>query len=269
MSEFAIKDTARITNLRRESFRGSMTTRDVRDRERQAVHLLGEKGAMTASQMARELKFGTSAGATGLLVRLIKRGLIMKTGHAYHLKGQSAQLNINYTTNLDGEGQGFFEGKSKLHALRRFLRDHQDEPFSAQQIADKVGYAASSAVGSALQTMMSRSILRRYRAPEDKGWAWRYQYIPDELSGITTIKPEPEVEPEPVATEPVADTEAVIEETIPDAPAPTEAEQPTSLSPGADFIEAYAKEFFWQTGSKDARELVLWLRERELAGHNG
>lgn len=260
--------------------------KDVRERQHHVIRLLAENGAMKAADLAHELGYPTTTGAFGILNKLLNDRKIAHTGHYYHLRGQSALPKG--VSELDKAM--FFEGTSLTHRLRRYIREHQDEPMTVADMARAAGYAADSGASIALHGMIDKAVVRRYRAPEDRGFTWRYQYIDPALSGITVS---PGFEPKPDATpEPEADTDAdwhqaeiktadpvdfetkEVKEDELKLPT-TEAMKPLmeeivkrqfdDVSNAVELVEKYAREFHWQTGSRDTRELVLWLKERALA----
>lgn len=262
-----LKDVAR--------FKVSLRPEDYRNRKHSIIKLLAEEGAMSSQCIAYEIGYQPN-GAYAMLAGMVADSTIVRTNARYHLKGQSPEPKGLSRREADT----FFEGSSKLAKARRYIRDHQDEPLLMTDVGKVVGYANDSGAHVVMTNMMDKGILRRYHAPEDRNYLWRYQYTDPRISGVTVTKPaeEPATEPaedwadgEVEAAAPIElkeleskqvqeelQDEVEIEESWPEQPA-------SKLEQAVVLTDHYAKEFFWQTGSSNLKEYTLWLRERLVA----
>lgn len=267
-----LKDTARI--------RVSTGADAYRDRQHKVIKMLGERGAMDTADVAYLLGYATSGSAYVLLQRMLNEGKIATTDGYYHLKGQSPKPQAISAKDKDN----FFEGEAKFRKVRRWLRDHQDQPTDIATISRVNGYSNHTGAYTIVMEMLDKGIIRRYRAPEDRHYMWRYQYTDPDLAGIKITQGEPVKddrsemarEADEASTDwsegEVPTAEPVKLEQAPQSSTPAElaeAPKPTTLvnelELASRLTEQYAKEFFWQTGSRDIRELTIWLKERMLA----
>lgn len=249
MTEFKLKDSARVR------VRGSQKA--VKERTHETVAYLAANGATRSSKLADHLGFSSVNSSNAILKKLMAQGVVQKAGLYYSLKGQAARPDSDKET---AKTPNFFEGTGPRYNLRRWIRDHQDQPTTLYKMANASGYANASGVGKILDSMFSHGVLRRYQAPEDFGFMWRYQYVNDELSGVTSTN-----KPEPSETawndDEVVTIQAPLEEIMPKVEA---VEEPVS-EPQTDFInelEMAAKDYYWQTGGRDVRDMLYWLKDR-------
>jgi hypothetical protein len=182
---FKMKEIMRVRADRKQPItkaegRLSASREAVQGRERELLDFLAENGAQGGTEIGRHLGYNKPGSTSYFLKQMILRGKIQKTATMYHLPGQSpvqGVLGPQHAVSL-------LEGDSNQAKALRWLIDHQDQPILINELAEAGGYINNSGVYHMLGVLKTKKVLRQYRAPEDKGWQYRFQFTNPELSGV-------------------------------------------------------------------------------------